>query len=217
MEFTEVVRLRRMVRNYTEDPVDPASIERIVDAAVRAPSAGYSQGQRFVVVTDPDLRMAVAAAGGEEAYVADGFDPWISRAPVHIVVCVDMQAYLDRYSEPDKAGSDGPRSAEVDWEVPFWWVDGGASMMAILYAAVDEGLAAGFLGAQAFDDLHAALGIPADISIVGICTIGHAAPDRRSGSLSRGRVARTHAVHRERWAKPIGTDLGLRTLDFGET
>ncbi len=200
MEFTDIVRRRRMVRNYTDEPVDPDSVERIIDAAVRTPSAGFSQGQRFVVVTDPILRAVVAAAGGEAQYVADGFDPWISRAPVHIVVCVDKQTYLDRYSEPDKAGVDGPRSTEADWEVPFWWVDAGTAMMAILYAAVDEGLVAGFLGAQAFDDLHAALGIPPEVSIVGICTIGHSATDRRSGSLDRGRLPHNQVVHRERWS-----------------
>ena len=73
-------------------------------------------------------------------------------------------------------------------------------MMAILYAAVDEGLAAGFLGAQAFEELHTALGIPKDVSIVGICTIGHPAKDRPSGSLKRGRLGRDHTVHRERWS-----------------
>ena len=202
MEFSDVIRRRRMVRNYTDEPVDPEALERIIDAALRTPSAGYSQGQRFVVVTDPDLRLAVANAGGEEAYVAEGFDPWISRAPVHIVVCVDMQAYLDRYSEPDKTGPDGSPSVEEDWQVPFWWVDGGAAMMAILYAAVDEGLAAGFLGAQAFEELHSALSIPKNVSIVGICTIGHPAKDRVSGSLKRGRLARDRAVHRERWSAP---------------
>ncbi len=189
-----------MVRNYTDEPVNPDAIERIIDAAVSTPSAGFTQGQRFIVVTDPALRAAVAAAGGEAGYVDDGFDPWISRAPVHIVVCVDVGAYLDRYSEPDKTGPDGKASTADDWEVPFWWVDGGAAMMAILYAAVDEGLAAGFLGAQAFDDLHAALDIPEDISVVGICTIGHSAPDRKSGSLKRGRLARNQTVYRDRWS-----------------
>jgi nitroreductase len=199
VEFKEVVRRRRMVRNYTDEPVDDDAIERIVHAAVRAPSAGFSQGQRFVVVTDADGRSAVAEAGGESLYVADGFDPWISTAPVHIVVCVDTFAYLDRYSEPDKTGPDGKASEEADWEVPFWWVDAGASMMAILYAAVDEGLAAGFLGAQSFDGLHQTLGIPDTISIVGICTIGHGADDRRSGSLRRGWKANSEVVKWGRW------------------
>lgn len=188
-----------MVRNYTDEDVSKAAIERILEAAVRAPSAGFSQGQRFVVVTDAVGRAAVADAGGEQHYVAEGFDPWISKAPVHIVVCVDKHAYLERYSEPDKAGDGGEPSTEADWDVPFWWVDAGASMMAILYAAVDEGLAAGFLGAQAFEGLHETLGIPESVSIVGICTVGHSATDRRSGSLTRGWRSRADVVKWGRW------------------
>lgn len=192
MELNDIVRRRRMVRNYTGEPVSEASIQRIVDAGVRAPSAGFSQGQRFVVVTDAETRMAVATAGGEQQYVELGFDPWISVAPVHIVICADPQAYVDRYDEPDKGGTQ-------DWTVPYWWVDAGASMMAILYAAVDEGLAAGFLGSHAIDDLRTALGIPSEILVAGVVTVGHAAPDRRSGSLERGRTDRDEVVRRDRW------------------
>ena len=192
MELSDVTRRRRMVRNYTEQPVAADAIERIVDAGVRAPSAGFSQGQRFVVVTDADTRMAVARAAGENAYIEQGFDPWISKAPVHVVICASKQAYVDRYNEPDKGGTQ-------DWDVPYWCVDAGASMMAILYAAVDEGLAAGFLGSHALDDLRSALGIPAEILIAGIVTIGHEAPDRRSGSLARGRTDASETVRWDRW------------------
>jgi nitroreductase len=192
MDLGDVVRRRRMVRNYTDQAVDAGSLERILDAGVRAPSAGFSQGQRFVVVADVDKRRAIAQAAGEAGYLEQGFDPWISGAPIHIVICSDKQAYLDRYAEPDKGGTD-------DWTVPYWWVDAGASLMAILYAVVDEGLAAGFLGAHNLDDLHGILGIPEEILIAGVVTIGHAAPDRRSGSLKRGRIARKETVHREKW------------------
>jgi len=192
MELSDVTRRRRMVRNYTDQPVAADAVERIVDAGVRAPSAGFSQGQRFVVVTDADTRMAVARAAGEHAYIEQGFDPWISKAPVHVVICASKQAYVDRYNEPDKGGTQ-------DWDVPYWWVDAGASMMAILYAAVDEGLAAGFLGSHALDDLRSALGIPAEILIAGIVTIGHEAPDRRSGSLARGRTDASETVRWDRW------------------
>lgn len=192
MEFAEVVRRRRMVRSYTDRPVDPDAIDRILDAAVAAPSAGHSQGQRFVVVTDALQRSLIADAAGEADYISTGFDPWISRAPVHIVVCADKQAYVDRYAEPDKRGIE-------HWDVPYWWVDAGASMMGILYAAVSEGLAAGFLGAHGFEGLHDVLGVPQNILILGVVTIGHAAADRPSGSLERGRVPRTEVIHRERW------------------
>jgi nitroreductase len=192
MDFGDIARQRAMVRSYTKEPVDSGAIERIVDAAIRAPSAGFSQGQRFVVVTDAKARSAVAAAGGENAYLDRGFDPWLSAAPVHIVICVDRQAYVDRYAESDKTGID-------EWTVPYWWVDAGASLMAILYAAVNEGLAAGFLGAHAFTDLGMTLGIPSNVLITGVVTIGHGAADRGSASVAKGRRERTEMVRWQHW------------------
>src|SRR5688572_313745 len=102
MTFRELLARRRMVRNYTAQPVDEAVVDRIVEAARRAPSAGFSQGQRFIVVTDPGVRRAIAEAADEPEYVANGFDPWISSAPVHVVVCVREDDYHERYREPDK-------------------------------------------------------------------------------------------------------------------
>ena len=191
MEFQDVLGRRRMVRNYTDEPVDAEALERIVSAGVRAPSAGFSQGQSFVVVTEPDRRAAIADLAGEPAYMEQGFEPWLGRAPALIVLCVSESAYRERYAEADKAGShDGT------WPVPWWWVDAGASMQNLLLAAVDEGLAAGFLGAHAIEGLADQLGIPDDVNPVGVITIGHPAPDRRSGSLDRGR---REVVHWEQW------------------
>lgn len=196
MEFRDVVRKRRMVRNYTGEPVDPEALRRIVDAGRRAPSAGFTQGQSFVVVTDLETRTAIAGLCNEPAYVARGFDPWISGAPAHIVVCVSEEAYHRRYQEPDKVD---PGGEEIEWPVPYWWVDAGASMMAILLAAVDEGLGAGFLGAHALEELGALLGLPSEVLPIGVVTVGHPAPDRRSGSLSRGWREESTVVHWDRW------------------
>lgn len=195
MDFVEVLRRRRMVRNYRPDPVDPAAVDRIVDAARRAPSAGFSQGQAFVVITDGDRRARIAELAGEPEYVAKGFDPWISRAPVHIVVCVSEEIYRKRYEEPDKS----PDGTPHQWPVPYWWVDAGAAMMLLLLATVNEGLAAGFLGSHAMTDLESFLDLPADMHSIGVVTIGHPASDRRSGSLARGRKARPDVVHYQRW------------------
>lgn len=204
MEFTDVVQRRRMVRNYTSDPVDREVLDRIIAAARRAPSAGFSQGQSLVVVTDPAVRGSIATLAEEEAYVADGFDPWISRAPVHIVVCVRKETYLERYREPDKGGPDGESGTEEGWPVPYWWVDAGASMMLVLLAAVDEGLAAGFLGSHRMPELKDLLGIPSDVEPIGIITLGHPAPDRKSGSIKRGR--RPDNVHREHWSASLRSE-----------
>ena len=204
MQFREVVKKRRMVRNYTGEPVERESLDRILNAGRLAPSAGHTQGQSFVVVTEEAGRRRIAQLAGESEYVGLGFDPWISRAGALVVVCVSEAAYHRRYSEPDKTDAAGN---EIEWPIPFWWVDAGAAMMAILYATVDEGLAAGFLGVHSIDDLAAELHIPADVTPIGIVTIGHPAPDRRSGSLSRGRRQRADVIRYESWlSDPPATD-----------
>lgn len=183
MEFAEVVRARRMVRAYRPDPVDAEVLRRILDTARRGPSAGYAQGQSFVVVTDAARRAALADLCNEDDYVARGFAPWLSVAPVHVVPCVSRAAYEARYAEPDKAASRTP----AEWDVPFWWVDGGAALMLLLLAVADEGLAAGFQALRDEPELRELLGLRDDEVPLGLVTIGHAAPDRPSGSLRRGR------------------------------
>ena len=196
MEFKEVVRRRRMVRSYRADSVDPDAIERIVATARRAPSAGFSQGQYLVVVTEQETRSAIATLGGEDGYVAEGFQPWISVAPVHVVVCVREADYHARYRERDKLNKDG---SEIDWPVPYWYVDVGATLMLLLLAAVDEGLGAGFFGVHRLDGLNELLRIPQEVTPIGVVTIGHPAPERRQGSAKRGWKSLEDVVHREGW------------------
>lgn len=192
-----MIRRRRMVRNYDPDqPLSRAALERIAAAAQRAPSAGFSQGQRLVIVTDDDKRRAVAEVCEEPWYVEAGFDPWVSRAPALIVPCVSEAIYHARYNEPDKRA---PGEPEIDWPIPYWWVDIGASWMLILLAGVDEGLAVGFLGTHRVADLQALLGIPADFVPIGVVTVGHRLPDRKSGSLKRGWVRSDDFVRWESW------------------
>lgn len=190
MEVGDALRRRRMVRNYTGEPVDSTVLDRIVTAGLGGPSAGWSQGISMVVVDDPMQIAEISRLCGENEYVANGFDPWLSTAGAHIVLCVEPGVYRARYSEPDK----NPAALE---DVPWWWVDGGAAMMATLLVAVDEGLGAGIHGSRGIDDVRSLLGIPGDIEILGLITIGHPAPDRRSGSLARG--PRPGRVHRGTW------------------
>lgn len=196
MEFSEVVRKRRMVRHFAPEPVPPETIDRLLDLARHAPSAGFTQGQSFVVVTRPDLKREIARLCGEESYVAGGFHPFISEAPVLVVACTSEAAYHRRYREADKIRPDG---GEIHWPVPYWHMDAGAAAMILLLAAVDAGLAAGFAGAHDLDALRALLGIPAEVTPVGVIPIGHRAPDVPSPSLKRGRTPAAEYVHRERW------------------
>jgi nitroreductase len=196
MEFTEVVRKRRMVRHFTTEPVSREVIERILDAGSRGPSAGNSQGQDFVVVMEEERRKRIAALCGEEGYVEAGFDPFLSDAPVQIIPCYREETYHERYRESDKVDDNGE---EIAWPVPFWVMDGGCASMLLLLAAVDEGLGAAFVGTWEMDGLRAELGIPPDVTPMGVIAIGHPAPDVRSGSLKRGRRRSDSTGHWEQW------------------
>lgn len=195
MDFSEVLARRRMVRNYSDQSVDADVLDEVARAALRAPSAGNSQALGVVVVTDPAVRQAIADIAGEKEYVDAGFDPWISKAPAHVVISVSEDVYHRRYREPDKLTDDG----EINWPVPFWWVDAGAAMMAVLLAAVDKGLGAGFLGVHSLPDLAALLGLPSEQQPIGVITVGHPASDRRSGSLDRRPDPANVRLHRDGW------------------
>lgn len=199
MEFADVLARRRMVRRYRPEPVDPAVVERVVDRARRAPSAGFAQGQSFVVVTDGHLRTRIAESCGESAAVARGLAPWLSVAPVHVVPCVRPEAYRARYAEPDKASARGPGG----WAAPFWWVDGGAALMLLLLAAVDEGLGAGFLDLADPDGIRALLGIPAAVLPLGLVTIGVPADQQPpSSGTQRPRRPLADQLRWQRWDAP---------------
>jgi nitroreductase len=185
MEFADVLRQRKMVRNYSDEPVDRAVVERIVARGRKAPSGGFSQGLRLVVVTEEATRHRIAELAQEPEYVAKGLQPWISRAPVHVVVGMREESYHERYRKPDKLLEDG---SEITWHVPWWWVDAGKGMMLLLLAAIDEGLGAGLFGLfpeENNERLRDLLGMPEDVTVVGVVTIGHAAPDDGRGSSRR--------------------------------
>ncbi len=196
MKFQDVVRKRRMIRNFTNEPVSDEVIERILEAGQHAPSAGFSQGVVYVVVTREETRQVIAEIAGEEWYVRCGHAPFISLAPVQIVICTSEKVYHDRYNEPDKKGKG---QEEVNWPIPYWHTDAGASLMLILLAAVNEGLGTAFVGVMEPKRLQEALGIPTEYLPIGVTMIGHPAPDMKSGSLKRGRRSLDDVLHREHW------------------
>lgn len=196
MEFKDTVIRRRMVRNFADKPVDMQTVQRIVDLTRHAPSAGFTQGQSFVVVTQPETKQAVAETCGETYYVQSGYAPFISKAPVLLIPCASEAAYHRRYQEPDKIRVDG---TEIEWPVPYWFMDIGCAVMIALLAAVDEGLVAGFAGSQDLDALRSVLKMPAEVTPVGVIAVGYRAADMPSPSLKRGRKPNAEYVHYEAW------------------
>lgn len=203
MEFGEVVRRRRMVRNYDPDrPVPAAAVKRLVDHAVRAPSAGFSQGWGFLVLDTPQDTDRFWAATTPEDHTPSKWMAGMRRAPAIVVVHSHKQAYLDRYAEPDKGWAD---RSEARWPAPYWHIDAGFAALMMLLTAVDEQLAACFFGIppERIDGYREAFGVPAAFSPIGAITLGYPAPDVRSQSLRRGRRPADEVVHHGRWGAPL--------------
>ncbi len=207
MELREILSRRRMVRSYLPDPIPRETVERIVGTVRRAPSAGFSQGHRLLVVTDPATRTRIAELAGEPEYVAMGFEPWISTAPVHVVVGVREESYHERYRRDDKL-RDGE---EIGWPAPYWYVDSGSLFLLLQLAAIDEGLASGVFGVlpERVPELKALVGIPDDVHFTCVLTIGRPAPDPRESDrvsrLSQARLPLDELVRWERWDASDGT------------
>jgi nitroreductase len=199
MEFQEVVRRRRMIREYADIPVDPAVVDRALSNAVRAPSAGFSQGWAFLVLDrreDVDRFWEATTKPGE---LPDSWLSGMTAAPVLIVPCSSEAAYLNRYAESDKGWTDRD---EARWPVPFWHMDAAMASLMILLTAVDEGLGACFFGIppDRIAAFRGAFGVPENFRPVGCVSVGYPGDDdRRSPSLRRGRRPVDEVVHRGRW------------------
>ncbi len=198
MDLTRLVRRRRMVRRFDpERLVDPTTVRELVALAVRAPSAGFSQGWDFVVLLDPADRATFWAAASEPG-PADDWWHGVSAAPALVLCCSNPTAYLDRYAEPDKGWTD--RSLE-HWPVPYWDTDVAMAAMIVLLGAEEAGLGALFFGVPGghHDAVRAALDIPADRRLVGVVALGHEA-ERTSGSAaSRRRRLLDDVLHEGRF------------------
>jgi nitroreductase len=185
MELREAILTRRMIRSY--DPARPVprdELNMLIKLAIRAPSAGHTQGWQFLVLDD------ITSRGRYWSVTTTGpADPWLDRmqsAPALIVCWADRDAYLDRYAEPDKGWVDRDPAR---WPIPYWYVDTGMAAMLLLLAAHDQGLAGCFFGVpgESWPKLRAAFDVPSHLDPVGVVSLGYPAPDRRSPSLRRGR------------------------------
>jgi nitroreductase len=203
MEFRDVLARRRSVRTYADRPVPRDVLERITNAAVvRAPSAGFSQGLRLIVVTDPETRREIAVAAAEEELAAKGRPRWKAAAPVHVVVLTREDDYHERYQAQDKLQITGGR--EIEWPAPYWYVDAGAAAMTVMLAAIDEGLETAIFGVTDLEALRRTLGLPDDLTFVAVVTMGYPAegadqPSSGASVFTQRRKPRDEVVRWERW------------------
>jgi nitroreductase len=193
-----------MVRNYDpERPVPVEVRERILENGLRAPSGGFAQGWAFLTLegADKERYWSIAAETVDEKYVE-----WVTglrRAPLLIFAFAHKDAYLDRYTAPDKGRTGRDESR---WAAPYWYIDTGMAALLMLQTVVDEGLGACLFGppADKVERLKKEFGVPDGFDPVGVISVGYRAPDRRSPSLRRGRRSTAEVVHRGQWGRHTG-------------
>ena len=209
VEFTEVIRRRRMIRAFTAEPLAAGTADRLLRAANRAPSAGHSQGYSFLVLEGQEQGAPFWQLVHEEAASEHGAGDGagdddsaqvgaLSKAPLVIVPMASKDVYLDRYAEPDKGWTDRD---EARWPVPYWYIDTGFAALLILLAVVDEGLGAVFFGILDTAGFRARFGVPDEWTPIGAIAVGHPDPpaDPVSSARTRDRKSLDELVHRGRW------------------
>lgn len=197
MEFRQVVQRRRMVREFAPGAVPRPVLERVLEAGLHAPSAGFAQGLELIVL--------------DQSQQIDEFwritDPWARKSPgrrgeppIVVIPIGNVHSYLARYSQPDKRGLG--MEVEEGWPVPYWDLDTAMSVMLILLAAVDEGLGAWYFGIfHGEDELMHHLGVPDGLRPIGAVALGYPSErERRQRSgLWRKRKRLEGALHWGRW------------------
>jgi nitroreductase len=197
MEFAEVLRRRRMIRSYdAARPVPADALDAVLAAALRVPSAGFTQAISFLVLTSDSERETFWRL------TADADSAWLRgmrSAPVLVALWTNQEAYLDRYAEPDKGWTDRDPAR---WSAPYWFVDAGMASMAALLSAVDQHLGACFFGipADRIAAVRDTFGVPPSQLSVGVISLGYPVSAPITGSPTRRpRKAPTELIHRGVW------------------
>src|SRR5487761_1131090 len=199
MEFQDVVRKRKMVRDLLPTAIPREVVERIIANAQRGPSSGYTQGFEFLVFDGPEdtsrfwKNVTNPTAKGAES------------APLIIVPVAHSKAYVKRYLDPDRA--DVGRKTEEDFPAPYWYIDAAFASMLILLTAVDLGLGAFYFSIGPTNAyiprFKWAFEIPEEYFPIGAIALGYPLDSTPSSStslkLQTRRRPRTEMMHFGKW------------------
>lgn len=202
MELHEAIRRRAMVRSFSAEPLGRDEVDLILQAALRSPTAGNTQGTAWVALEGPDQTALYFDATTDEAWRTrhKEWSDGLARAPVVLLAYSSPDAYVDRYAEEDKA-TGGLGETAAAWPVPYWIGDAAFGVMTVLLAAVDAGLGACVLGAfRGEAELAARLDVPPGWRLFCAVLLGHPdGGDHRSASLDRDSPKPSERIHRGRW------------------
>ena len=165
-EVLQAITHRRSIRHYTDEPVDRATIVKLLKAGMAAPSASNRQPWEFIAITDRKTLNRIAEVHSNAEM--------LDHAPLCICVCGDLQAY------------DGVEG--------IWVQDCSAATENILLAAEALRLGAVWCGVHPGKSLAQAirtiLGMPAHIALLNVIAIGY--PDENPSVKDKWREDKIH-------------------------
>ncbi len=197
--LTRIIAARRMTRRFDGSPLPDGLLDRLLDTARRAPTAGFSQGCHFLALQGPALQRwwELTVEPGWADRIAAG----VGRAGAVVIPVADPVAYTTRYAAPDKQHTGlAERSA---WPVPFWLTDTAMATQNLLLLAEAAGLGAllyGLFGTERAV-LQDTFGVPETMEPLGVVALGgRSGDDRPSGSPTRRpRRPTAEVVHHDHW------------------
>jgi nitroreductase len=173
MDCLEMIYTRRSIRTYSEKEIEEGDIEKILKAAMLAPSAGNEQPWHFVVVRDREKLKKMS-----EAFT---FGQMLPHASAAIVVCAD------------------PKLSKYPYEM--WVQDCSAATQNILLAARFLGIGSVWLGVyprkERMEALRKLLEIPDDIVVFSVVSLGY--PKSEKDFYEAGDRFNPARIHREKW------------------
>jgi len=172
MELEQAIRGRRSVRAFEDRDVPREPIDKALELASWAPSAGNLQSRDFVVVRNEETKEALAVAAGGQDFVAE--------APVVIVAVANMERVMHY----------GKRGREL-----YAIQDSAAALQNLLLALHSEGLAATWVGAFNEAQVIRILGLPVHAKPVAILPVGYPA----ESPAPRDHLPFGEYVHDEKW------------------
>lgn len=202
MEYRDAVHARKMTRSFEPDTVDDGMLDGLLKDALRAPSAGFTQGVDLLVLTESAVRSTFWDLISDPEWRTDSIrSEGLTAAPVIVVPIGNPAAYAERYADADKHGSRLAGLEPSSWPVPYWTVDAAFVAMSLLIGVADAGLGALFFHLQAREhELLKGFAIPANHLPIGAIAIGHPKDALRSPQAApRKRRSRSEVIHRERW------------------
>ena len=148
MTVQEAIRKRYSCRAYLDRPIEQEKLTQILEAARLAPSAKNLQDWRFVLVTDKEIKLKLAQAANNQMFIA--------QAAAIIVAC----------SNSGHVMRCGQKIAPIDVAI---------ALEHICLQAAESGLATCWIGSFYPEKVRAILGIPDDIEIIELMSLGYPA------------------------------------------